>query len=78
MSLDLVVVGGFDGADFYSRVEASDTRAGRGRQLAPMAEPRAYGSAACCDGQLYAMGGMCGVVRPPGPGVVRSGEGVNV
>ena len=59
---DLVVVGGFDGSTFHDSVEAYDTRAGKWRMLAPMAEPRAYAAAACVDGKLYAMGGMCGAV----------------
>lgn len=59
---DLVVVGGFDGSMFHDSVEVYDTRASQWRELASMAEPRAYASAANLDGRLYAIGGMLGSV----------------
>ena len=61
------VMGGWDSDEYLGHLDVYDARAGRWRGAPPMATPRAYGSVAVLDDQIYLIGGLAGPVSVRSP-----------
>ena len=62
-------MGGWDSKKYLDHLEVFDTRAGRWRSAPHMATPRAYGSAAVLNDQIYIIGGLSGSVSAHAPSI---------